>query len=105
MMKPRLPDSLVASDTPRYWATRVLLNGRSVTRREALAILAARRVPESQIAEFLSTAETLHGGGYQETARPHGATARPEQRPADPAKQIEDLERQRNELMSRRSTC
>ena len=105
MMYARLPDSLVASDMPRYWATKILFNGHAVTRREVLAILEAHRVPESYIAQFLSTAETLPGGDCEETVATPAVTPRPEHRPDDPAKRLEDLERQRAALMSRRSTC
>lgn len=105
MMNPRLPDSMLASDTPRYWAAKILFNGRPVTRREALAILEAHRVPGSYIAEFLSTAEPLPGGDRDETASPLTVTSCPEQWPADATKRLEALEKQRDALMSRKSTC
>jgi hypothetical protein len=98
-------DSMLASDTPRYWAAKILFNGRPVTRREALAILEAHRVPESYIAQFLSTAEPLPGSDREEIAAPPTVTSRPEQRPDDATKRLEDLERQRDALMSRKSTC
>jgi hypothetical protein len=109
MINARRPDSMVASDMPRYWAAKILFNGRPVTRREVLAILEAHRVPASYIAEFLRNAETLPVGDCEEAAAipvaSPVATARPEHPPADAAKLFDDLERQRNELMSRRSTC
>ena len=96
---------MLASDTPRYWVARILFNGRPVTRREALTILEAHRVPGSYIAQFLSAAEPLPGGDRDEIASPPTAASRPEQRPADAAKRLEELEQARDAIMSRKSTC
>ncbi len=105
MMNPRLPDSMLSSDTPRYWAAKILFNGRPVTRREALTILEAHRVPGSYIAQFLGTAEPLPGGDRDEIAATPTATSGPVQRAADATKRLEDLEKQRDALMSRKPTC
>ena len=110
-------DGNAALKSPWYWSRKVYFNGRPTTRREARVVLEAHRVPERYIAEFLDTAQVevladqkveedegddliLDG---EEDAILRSAQYRPDRLTADDKKRLEEIEQERDALMSRKS--